>query len=80
MYQAAINNNDLGWWTMVKGEETPGYESFKLFAYDKTAIGFTYDNYPTASTIASGSPADGAGGAGDGDDGDLLVADGLGSR
>ncbi|MEU6351012.1 PA14 domain-containing protein [Streptomyces sp. NPDC047072] len=58
-FRKAVEGGDWGTWMMVHGEETPGYESYKLFAYDRTKVWFNYQKLPQPSLIATGSPANG---------------------
>jgi len=58
-YRKAVDSGDWGNWMIVRGEETPGYESYKLFAYDRTSVTFNYDQLPGQSSIVSGAPANG---------------------
>lgn len=55
-YRTAVNVGDTGTWMMISGEENWNYQSYKMFAYDRTVVSFTYDAMPTVSTAAS--PAD----------------------
>lgn len=58
-YRKALEGNDINSWMMVSGEETMNYHSYKFFSHNLTRVWFNYDNLPTASLIAPGSPADG---------------------
>jgi YD repeat-containing protein len=59
-YRTAVNVNDMGSWMMVSGEENWDYQSYKLFAYDRTIVSFNYDTLPNPSIISTpGAPADG---------------------
>lgn len=58
-YRKAAETGDWGSWMMVHGEETWNYESYKLFAYDRTAVWFNYEKLPQPSYLTTGSPANG---------------------
>ncbi len=59
LYRYLMANNDYGNWQIAWGEEAQNnYYSYKMFAYDKTHVDFTYDTQPPVSTQTS--PADGA--------------------
>ncbi|WP_133805930.1 PA14 domain-containing protein [Kribbella caucasensis] len=57
-YQKLVENGDFGGWMIIRGEEVPGYGTYKMFAYNQTRVWFDYERLPTASIWAAG-PANG---------------------